>query len=222
MLVSVQDLLRALAERKLTLAVAEGDTGGLLLQQLTAMPGSSAVVLGGVVAYADSLKCELLQVPRDLLQQHGAVSAEAARAMAAGVRQLAGADIGLATTGIAGPGGATVSEPLTVPFFPELNAPDALTGPLTVSLFVAFGWLPPPLMQSATAVMVTWTWASSPRPASLPLTVSVSPLSVTEKALLMKCGLPAATGAALGTPFSSSAIGAALVSDADYSAACNS
>ncbi len=122
MLVSVQDLLRTLAERKLTLAVAEGDTGGLLLQQLTAMPGSSAVVLGGVVAYADSLKCELLQVPRDLLQQYGAVSAEAARSMAAGVRQLAGADIGLATTGIAGPGGATAIKPVGLAFVAAASA----------------------------------------------------------------------------------------------------
>jgi PncC family amidohydrolase len=112
MLGSVQDVLQALAERKLTLAVAEGDTGGLLLARLTAIPGSSAVVVGGVVAYADSLKHQVLEVPEDVLRQHGAVSAEAACAMATGVRQLAGADIGLATTGIAGPGGARPTKPV--------------------------------------------------------------------------------------------------------------
>src|SRR3954454_11393807 len=106
MLVSVEDVLRALADRKLTLAIAEGDTGGLLLERLTAVPGSSAVVLGGVVAYADGLKREVLGVWGELLGQHGAVSPQAARAMAEGVRRVTDADIGLATTGIAGPGGA--------------------------------------------------------------------------------------------------------------------
>lgn len=109
-------LVRALVSRKLTLAVAEGDTGGLLLAQLTAAPGSSAVVLGGVVAYADSLKCDLLRVPRDVLAAHGAVSAETAEAMARGVRELVGADIGIATTGIAGPGGATPHKPVGLAF----------------------------------------------------------------------------------------------------------
>src|SRR4051794_25183335 len=112
MLVDVQDLIAALAARKLTLAVAEGDTGGLLLERLTAVPGSSAVVLGGVVAYADGLKREVLGVSAELLRQHGAVSAEAARAMAEGVRRVTDADIGLATTGIAGPGGATPTKPV--------------------------------------------------------------------------------------------------------------
>jgi PncC family amidohydrolase len=108
----VQDLVRALADRKLTLAVAEGDTGGLLLEQLTAVPGSSAVVVGGVVAYADTLKSTLLKVAPDVLREHGAVSARAAEAMAVGVRTLAGADVGVATTGIAGPGGATETKPV--------------------------------------------------------------------------------------------------------------
>jgi PncC family amidohydrolase len=118
----VQDVLRALAERKLTLAVAEGDTGGLLLERLTAAPGSSAVVIGGVVAYADGLKCQLLAVSAELLRQHGAVSAEAAQAMAAGVRDVAGADIGLATTGIAGPGGATPTKPVGLAYVAAASA----------------------------------------------------------------------------------------------------
>ena len=108
----MQDLLQAMVARKLSLAVAESDTGGLLLEQLTAVPGSSAVVLGGVVAYADSLKLSVLHVPTEVLRQHGSVSAEAAEAMAVGVRELAGADVGVATTGIAGPGGATPTKPV--------------------------------------------------------------------------------------------------------------
>jgi len=112
MLLGVEDLLRALAHRKLTLAIAEGDTGGLLLERCTAVPGSSAVVLGGVVAYADGLKVDLLQVPSGVLREHGAVSATAAEAMALGIRRLTGADVGLATTGIAGPGGATAAKPV--------------------------------------------------------------------------------------------------------------
>ena len=126
MLVRVEQVLRALRERKLTVAVAEGDTGGLLLEQLTASPGSSAVVLGGVVAYADSLKCDLLEVSPDLLQSHGAVSAEAACAMASGVRRLAGADFGLATTGIAGPGGATPTKPVGLAFVAAASAEDVV------------------------------------------------------------------------------------------------
>jgi PncC family amidohydrolase len=108
----MQDLVDALAARKLTLAVAESDTGGLLLEQLISVPGSSAVVIGGVVAYADSLKTSLLGVPVEVLQAHGAVSAETALSMAQGVRQAAGAAIGVSTTGIAGPGGATATKPV--------------------------------------------------------------------------------------------------------------
>jgi PncC family amidohydrolase len=95
-----------------TLAVAESDTGGLLLEQLTAVPGSSAVVIGGVVAYADTLKVATLGVPLETLRDHGAVSAETAEAMAVGVRRLAGTSLGVATTGIAGPGGATATKPV--------------------------------------------------------------------------------------------------------------
>ena len=126
MLDLVQDVLQCLAQRNLTLAVAEGDTGGLLLERLTAVPGSSAVVLGGVVAYADGLKSQLLDVPPELLRQHGAVSAAAAQAMAAGVRRLAGADIGLATTGIAGPRGATPAKPVGLAYVAAASAETVL------------------------------------------------------------------------------------------------
>jgi PncC family amidohydrolase len=109
-------LLEALQARRLTLAVAEGDTGGVVLEELTAMPGSSAVVLGGVVAYHDDLKRQVLGVEPALLERHGAVSAEVAEAMAHGARRLGNADIGLATTGIAGPGGATPTKPVGLAF----------------------------------------------------------------------------------------------------------
>ena len=118
----VQHVLAALAEHHLTLAVAEGDTGGLLLEWLTAVPGSSAVVLGGVVAYHDDLKRQLLGVDAETLQRYGAVSAEAVEAMASGVRRLVGADLGLATTGIAGPGGATPSKPVGLAFVAAVSA----------------------------------------------------------------------------------------------------
>jgi PncC family amidohydrolase len=112
----VQRALDALAAGGVTLAVAEGDTGGLLLECLTARPGSSAVVLGGVVAYHDDLKRGVLGVDPALIQRHGAVSAEVVEAMASGVRRLACAELGLATTGIAGPGGATATKPVGLSF----------------------------------------------------------------------------------------------------------
>jgi PncC family amidohydrolase len=123
---SVQHVLAALAAQHLTLAVAEGDTGGLLLARLTAVPGSSAVIRGGVVAYHDDLKRELLGVAPDTLRQYGAVSAEAVQALAEGVRRLIGADLGLATTGIAGPGGATPNKPVGLAFVAAVSAEQTL------------------------------------------------------------------------------------------------
>jgi nicotinamide-nucleotide amidase len=89
-----------------TVAVAESLTGGLVAAALTSVPGSSAAVRGGIVAYATELKAELLGVPADLLARHGPVHHEVAVAMATGVRQRLGATYGAATTGVAGPGPA--------------------------------------------------------------------------------------------------------------------
>jgi nicotinamide-nucleotide amidase len=100
-----------LKERKLTLAVAESCSGGGLGNQITNVVGSSEVFLGGVIAYANILKTGLLGVPVEILNKHGAVSKQTAQEMAAGVRRLCGADIGLAITGIAGPAGATPDKP---------------------------------------------------------------------------------------------------------------
>jgi PncC family amidohydrolase len=126
MLQSVQAVLEALVARGMSLAVAEGDTGGALLDALTAFAGSSAVVRGGVVAYHDDLKRQVLGVASEVLVGHGAVSAEAALAMAEGVRRLAGADLGLATTGIAGPGGATPTKPVGLAFVAAVSAERSL------------------------------------------------------------------------------------------------
>ncbi|HYQ16783.1 MAG TPA: nicotinamide-nucleotide amidohydrolase family protein, partial [Polyangiaceae bacterium] len=101
-----------LAANGKTLAIAESCTGGLAAELVTRISGSSAYFLGGVVAYANAVKTSLLGVPAELLAQHGAVSAEVARAMAEGVRQRLGADFGLAFTGIAGPTGGTEQKPV--------------------------------------------------------------------------------------------------------------
>ncbi len=94
-----------LTTRELTVATAESLTGGLLAARLTQVPGASASVLGGVVSYATEVKVRVLGVPRQLVEEVGVVSAECARAMAAGVRDLLEADLALATTGVAGPTG---------------------------------------------------------------------------------------------------------------------
>jgi nicotinamide-nucleotide amidase len=96
----VIDLLKA---RGGTIAVAESLTGGLLAAALTAIPGASVAVRGGVVAYATDLKAALLGVPATLLDRHGAVHPDVARAMADGVRSRLSASVGAATTGVAGP-----------------------------------------------------------------------------------------------------------------------
>ncbi|MBW2541878.1 MAG: competence/damage-inducible protein A [Deltaproteobacteria bacterium] len=101
-----------LAERGLTIAVAESCTGGLIASRITDNPGSSAYFAGGVVAYSNAAKSELLGVPSALLEEHGAVSDPVARAMAEGARERFGADIGIATTGISGPDGGTASKPV--------------------------------------------------------------------------------------------------------------
>jgi PncC family amidohydrolase len=101
-----------LAERKLKLATAESCTGGLVGHRLTNVPGSSGYLEGGVIAYSYEAKERLLGVHHDTLYEHGAVSAETALEMARGVRKALGADIGIAVTGIAGPGGGLPGKPV--------------------------------------------------------------------------------------------------------------
>jgi nicotinamide-nucleotide amidase len=105
-------LLEQLRRRGQTLAVAESCTGGGLGAALAAVPGASDVLLGGVIAYANSVKQGLLGVPAALLEAHGAVSDPVARAMAEGARSATGADWALAITGVAGPGGGSPEKPV--------------------------------------------------------------------------------------------------------------
>ncbi len=107
-----QVVLLMLGMRHLTLATAESCTGGLIAQRLTSVPGSSRAFLGGAVVYADEMKTAFAGVPKELIQQNGAVSEAVARALAEGIRQRTAADIGIGVTGIAGPGGATLNKPV--------------------------------------------------------------------------------------------------------------
>jgi nicotinamide-nucleotide amidase len=103
---------RLLKKRNKTLAVAESCSGGLISHLLTNVPGSSAYFLEGMIVYSNAAKIDLLSVPPKLIETHGAVSPETAKAMARGARKRARADIGLATTGIAGPSGGTPDKPV--------------------------------------------------------------------------------------------------------------
>lgn len=105
-------LLQELRARELTLAVAESCTGGLVGSRVTAIPGASDVFLGGVIAYHNALKRDLLGVPEDLVERHGAVSAPVVEAMASGACRRTGATTALAVTGIAGPGGGSEAKPV--------------------------------------------------------------------------------------------------------------
>jgi nicotinamide-nucleotide amidase len=105
----VGDLLKV---RSLTIAAAESCTGGLLMSRLTDVPGSSAYVRGGIVAYSNDLKTGFAGVDAALIAQHGAVSEPVAAAMAAGGRARMAADIGVGVTGIAGPEGGSPEKPV--------------------------------------------------------------------------------------------------------------
>ena len=101
---SLEDVcFRLLKEKGLTFATAESCTGGRVAERMTALPGVSAVYRGGVVSYWTSVKADVLGVPADILEAHGAVSEETARAMAEGARRVTGADIAVSVTGVAGP-----------------------------------------------------------------------------------------------------------------------
>ena len=101
-----------LRERGVRIAVAESCTGGLIADKITNVPGSSDYFERGVVAYSNASKIDILHVPSRLINQHGAVSQEVAEAMATGIRSVSGADIGLSTTGIAGPAGGSEEKPV--------------------------------------------------------------------------------------------------------------
>jgi competence/damage-inducible protein CinA-like protein len=124
----VEEIVLALCRaRGLTLATAESCTGGMVAERLTSVPGSSDVFRGAVIAYADDVKEAELGVPADVLRGHGAVSAETAAAMAAGARVRLHADVAVAVTGIAGPGGGTPEKPVGL-VYAHAETPEASHG----------------------------------------------------------------------------------------------
>ena len=126
-------VLEACRAQALTLATAESCTGGLVAARLTSVPGSSDVFLGAVVAYADAVKAGELGVPTSVLERYGAVSAEVASAMAAGAREELRADVAVAVTGVAGPGGGTKQKPVGLVYLhaegPDGSLPQELNLP---------------------------------------------------------------------------------------------
>jgi nicotinamide-nucleotide amidase len=115
---TVEQIVLALCRaRGLKLATAESCTGGLIAARLTAVPGYSDTTLGGIVAYSNELKLSKLGVEQRLLEEHGAVSAEVAEAMALGARDRLGADVAVAVTGVAGPGGGTEEKPIGLVYY---------------------------------------------------------------------------------------------------------
>jgi nicotinamide-nucleotide amidase len=122
---------KLLKEARLKIAVAESCTGGLLGKLLTDVPGSSEYVLGGVISYANSLKIGLLGVDEQVLKEQGAVSEEVARAMAEGVLRKTAADVAVAVTGIAGPGGGTEQKPVGTVCFAIAHAASVGAATLT-------------------------------------------------------------------------------------------
>lgn len=107
-----EHIIQLLSTRNLTLSIAESCTGGGLGNRITNVPGSSEVFLGGVIAYSNELKMKILGVKKGTLEKKGAVSEQTALEMATGIRRLCQSDIGVAITGIAGPGGATQGKPV--------------------------------------------------------------------------------------------------------------
>jgi PncC family amidohydrolase len=107
------DVLRV---KKYSIAVAESCTGGLISHRITNIPGSSDYFDRGVIVYSNASKTQMLGVPKLIIESFGAVSYETARVMAEGVRKVGGSDLGLAVTGIAGPGGGTPGKPVGLVF----------------------------------------------------------------------------------------------------------
>ena len=139
----------ALMARGWTIAAAESCTGGGIASRLTDVAGSSAYVVGGVVAYADAVKMSALDVPAATIAAHGAVSEPVAIAMADGVRRKLGADVGVAVTGIAGPGGGSAAKPVGT----VVIAVATPSGPTAVRTFLFLGDRAMVRTQSAVAAL---------------------------------------------------------------------
>jgi nicotinamide-nucleotide amidase len=130
----LQDVVvRLMHEKKQTVATAESITGGLVAHRICLVPGASDYFRGGVVSYTDEVKAKELGVPPALLKEHGAVSEPVARAMAEGVRTRFGTDLGVSTTGFAGPGGGTEENPVGTAYVGLAHA--------TGTEVIRYGWL---------------------------------------------------------------------------------
>jgi len=114
--ITLNKIASILLEKNLKIAIAESATGGLIANNITNIPGSSNFFDRGLVTYSNNAKIELLTVSKDLIEKHGAVSKEVAEAMAEGVRINSNVDIGLSTTGIAGPTGGSKEKPVGLVF----------------------------------------------------------------------------------------------------------
>ncbi len=117
LLAQAEALIRRYTARGWTVATAESCTGGLVAGLLTEIAGSSAVVDRGFVTYSNAAKSEMVGVPPDLIEAHGAVSEPVARAMAEGARRAGGVDVAVAITGVAGPGGGSATKPVGLVHF---------------------------------------------------------------------------------------------------------
>ena len=126
---TVLELSRA---RGWMLATAESCTGGLVGARLTEVPGASDAYVGGIVAYSDDVKRAQLAVRAKTLQEHGAVSAETAAEMAAGAQRALAADVAVAVTGVAGPGGGTLDKPVGLVYITVVSPDGALTEKLHI------------------------------------------------------------------------------------------
>ncbi len=115
-------LIAYLVDSGKTISTAESCSGGLIAHRLTNVPGASTPFIGGIVAYSNQVKMNLLAVPSSTLETHGAVSEETARAMAEGARQTLGTDLAIAVTGIAGPGGGTAEKPVGLVYMAVASA----------------------------------------------------------------------------------------------------
>lgn len=114
-------VVNLLLKRGLTIAVAESCTGGMLGQRLTTVSGSSEAFLGGVISYSNEAKIKMLGVPKEVIEQHGAVSEECAREMVKGVQSQFGSDLAVSITGIAGPGGGSEEKPVGLVYIGVAN-----------------------------------------------------------------------------------------------------
>lgn len=108
----IEKIKEKMTEKKITLSVAESCTGGALASRLTSFPGASDYFILGCVTYTDGMKSAILNVGAETLAQYSAVSHETAREMASGVRRISGSDIGISTTGYAGPDGGDENDPV--------------------------------------------------------------------------------------------------------------